>query len=409
MSCFVHVFGVICEYNPFHNGHRLHLEQTRRQATHVAAVMSGNFVQRGEPALLDKWTRARMALQNGVDLVLELPLPWAMAGAERFAAGGVATISALGCAEALSFGCEHGSAAALQSAARALLSPALGEALRPLLDAGLSFAAAREEAVRQRFGDECAALLQSPNDILAVEYAKAILRSHSQLSLFPVRRLGAAHDGEHLSPENRLPTGEAVASASALRQALQKNENITEFIPQSCRVPLLLAAGERRISGGMEPLTRAVLARLRTMTASEASSLPDVSEGLHNRLLSAARCADSLPALYAAAKTKRYSHARIRRAAAAALLGLREEDCSGTPPYLRVLGLNRRGQEILRQMKQTAALPVILRPSEISKLDKRAQRVFSLECAATDLWALSTGKILPAGLDFSTPLVTEGL
>ena len=108
-------------------------------------------------------------------------------------------------------------------------------------------------------------------------------------------------------------------------------------------------------------------------------------------------------------KTKRYSHARIRRAAAAALLGLREEDCSGTPPYLRVLGLNRRGQEILRQMKQTAALPVILRPSEISKLDKRAQRVFSLECAATALWALSTGKILPAGLDFSTPLVTEGL
>ena len=407
MSCFVHVFGVICEYNPFHNGHRLHLEQTRQQATHVVAVMSGSFVQRGEPALLDKWTRARMALQNGADLVLELPLPWAMAGAERFAAGGVAMVSALGCAEALSFGCEHGSAATLQSAAQALLSTGLGDALRPLLDAGLSFAAAREEAVRRRFGTECAALLQSPNDILAVEYTKAILQLQTQLSLFPVRRLGAVHDGDGLSPEIRLPAGEAVASASALRQALQKNENITEFIPQSCRVPLLLAAGERRLSGGMEPLTRAVLAKLRTMTETEASVLPDVSEGLHNRLLAAARCADSLPALYAAAKTKRYSHARIRRAAAAALLGLREEDCAGTPPYLRVLGLNRRGQEILRRMKQTAALPVILRPSEIARLDERARRVFSLDCAATDLWALSTGKILPAGLDFSTPVVTE--
>lgn len=409
MSRFVHVFGVICEYNPFHSGHRFHLEQTKRQATHVAAVMSGSFVQRGEPALLDKWTRARMALQNGADLVLELPLPWAMAGAERFAAGGTAMVSAMGCAEALSFGCEHGSAGDLQKTAAALLSPGFREALRPLLDAGLPFAAAREEAVRRRFGEECAALLQNPNDILAVEYAKAILRSGAKLALFPVRRSGCPHDGSGLHPENRLPTGEPAASASALREALRNNEDVSEFVPPGCRAPLQQAAEELRLSGGMEPLTRAVLARLRTMPEAEAAALPDVSEGLHNRLLAAARCADSLPALYAAAKTKRYSHARIRRAAAAALLGLHEEDCTGTPPYLRVLGLNRRGQEILRRMKQTASLPVILRPTEILRLDQRAQRVFSLECAATDLWALSTGRILPAGLDLSTPVVTEDL
>lgn len=409
MSRFVHVYSVICEYNPFHSGHRLHLEQTRQQATHVVAVMSGSFVQRGEPALLDKWTRARMALQNGADLVLELPLPWAMAGAERFAAGGVAMIAALGCCEALSFGCETGNADALRSTAEALLSPALSEALRPLLDAGLPFAAAREESLRRRFGAQYAALLQNPNDILAVEYAKAICKTAAPLALFPVRRLGTAHDSGGLNPENRLPGGEAIASASALREALRKSEDISAFVPQSCRTPLLRAAGERRLSGGMEPLTRAVLARLRTMSEAEAEQLPDVSEGLHNRLLAAARCADSLPALFAAAKTKRYSHARIRRAAAAALLGLQEADCTGTPPYLRVLGLNRRGQEILREMKQTAQLPVILRPSEISRLDARAQRIFALDCAATDLWALSTGKILPAGLDFTTPVVTEGI
>ncbi len=409
MSQFLHIFSVICEYNPFHSGHKLHLSQTRQQATHVIAIMSGSFVQRGEPALLDKWTRARMALQNGADLVLELPLPWAMAGAERFASGGVAMACAAGCTEALSFGCETGNVAALQTTANALLSPALCDALRPLLDAGLPFAAAREEAVRRQFGTECAALLQSPNDILAVEYAKAIVQSGASLGLYPVRRLGTAHDSDDLSLQNRLPTGEVIASASALRDALRKKEDISLFVPENCRTPLLLAAGELRLSCGMEPLTRAVLARLRTMDEAEAAALPDISEGLHNRLLAAARCADSLPALYAAAKTKRYSHARIRRAAAAALLGLWEEDCTGTPPYLRVLGLNRRGQEVLREMKQTATLPVILRPSEISRLDQRAQRIFALDCAATDIWALSTGKILPAGLDFTTPVVTEGL
>ena len=186
--------------------------------------MSGSFVQRGEPALLDKWTRARMALQNGADLVLELPLPWAMAGAERFASGGVAMACAAGCTEALSFGCETGNVAALQTTANALLSPALCDALRPLLDAGLPFAAAREEAVRRQFGTECAALLQSPNDILAVEYAKAIVQSGASLGLYPVRRLGTAHDSDDLSLQNRLPTGEVIASASALRDALRKKE-----------------------------------------------------------------------------------------------------------------------------------------------------------------------------------------
>ena len=185
--------GVVAEYNPFHNGHAYQLMELRQAgATHIAVVMSGNFVQRGEPALLDKWTRAEAALLCGADLILELPLPYGAATAERFAFGAVSLLEGLGCVDLLGFGCESGDLPALQRAARAVEDPEVYEAVRERMAEGISFAAAREEAVRERWG-EAGDALRRPNDILAVEYLRQLGRLGSPIRPVAVGQIGRAH------------------------------------------------------------------------------------------------------------------------------------------------------------------------------------------------------------------------
>ena len=175
-----HLSAIICEYNPFHYGHQYHIKETRKQgATHIAAIMSGHFVQRGEPALLNKWARAEMALRNGVDLVLELPTPWAMASAEFFAAGGVALANAMGCVDSLSFGSESGNLSGLQAAAQALTLPDTLAMTKTYLKEGMPYAQAHVSAMRHISGEKAAGLLREPNNILAISYLKALTCSQS--------------------------------------------------------------------------------------------------------------------------------------------------------------------------------------------------------------------------------------
>jgi predicted nucleotidyltransferase len=316
----------------------------------VVCVMSGNWVQRGEAAIADKWTRLLIALRGGADLVLELPTVWAASTAEKFALGAAAMLNCLGLVEVLSFGSESGDLEQLRAAADCLLSEQYGAVLGGYLKTGISFAAARQRAVRACTGP-AADCLSHPNDILAVEYLKALRTLDSPIIPAAVPRRGAGHDAAGAEGGYR--------SASALRELMLKERwaEAEPFLPEG--------GGALLRTGGLADLRfceRGVLARIKAMDRSEFEALPDSGEGLSNRLADAARRAGSLEELYALAKTKRYALSRLRRMVLWAFLGLSEADRPECPPYVRVLGLNQKGRAVLRDMRKTCALPVITKP-----------------------------------------------
>ena len=381
--------GIVAEYNPFHRGHAWHIAETRRRLggdAPVVCVMSGHWVQRGECALADKWLRAALALDRGADLVVELPTPWAMASAESFARGAVSLLAATGVVDVLSFGSETGELAPLEEAAAALDAPEYPEKLRAALGRGLSFPAARQEAAG-------AACLSAPNNNLGVEYLRSLRALGSTIRPLTVPRQGAGHDG---------PAAGGFASASELRRLLRAGRGEEA-------APYLTAPWSGELAD-MQHIERAVLARLRTMGEGDWAALPDGggAEGLPARLAKAAREAVSLEDFYTRAKTRRYTHARLRRLALAAFLGLRAAERPAAPPYVRVLGLGGRGRALLRRMKDTCPLPVIVKPAQARELDGPARMLFESEARYTDLYGLCFPAPRPCGAEWiHSPVVGE--
>ena len=276
------IAGIVAEYNPFHTGHAWHIHETRRlfqEETAVVAVMSGNWVQRGECAVTDKWTRTRAALAGGVDLVLELPTVWATASAEGFARGAVTLLAATGVVNVLSFGSECGQITPLRELARCLNSPAYSQALRRELGPKKTFALCRRQAAERLLGPERAALLDFPNNSLGVEYLRAL---SPEIDAVTIPRRGPGHDS--------ASEGDGFPSASLLRQRLRtgETEGVSPFLP-------LPWTGE---AADLRWCERALIARLRSMTLEEAQALPDSGDGLAARLLYAARQTASLDELY---------------------------------------------------------------------------------------------------------------
>lgn len=392
------VAGIVSEYNPFHNGHAALIAQTRSAgATHIAAVMSGNFVQRGEPAILSKWARTKQALENGVDLVVELPLPWALSGAEKFAYGGIALLDAMGIGM-LSFGSESGKLEDLYKAEQALGSAELWESIRSGLKSGVTFAKARQNAVADLFDEKTAELLREPNNILGIEYLKALKRLNSNILPFTIKRVGAAHDASK--------SDGPVASASQIRGLMRSGGDFSPLMPLSAAITARHEMEAGNAPAGIVSVERAILAKLRTMSRREFAALPDISEGLENRIYAAAQRAAGLDDVYSLIKSKRYTHARIRRIILSAFLSLDSSMSSGTPPYLRILGFNRRGTEILHSMKGSAKLPVITNSSDIFSLDNKGKNMIELENRATDLYALCMPNIAPCGLDMTMGIIS---
>ena len=381
--------GIVAEYNPFHRGHAWHIAETRRRLggdAPVVCVMSGHWVQRGECALADKWLRAALALDRGADLVVELPTPWAMASAESFARGAVSLLAATGVVDVLSFGSETGELAPLEEAAAALDAPDYPERLRAALGRGLSFPAARQEAAG-------AACLSAPNNNLGVEYLRSLRALGSTIRPLTVPRQGVGHDG---------PAAGGFASASELRRLLRAGRGEEA-------APYLTAPWSGELAD-MQHIERAVLARLRTMGEGDWAALPDGggAEGLPSRLAKAAREAVSLEDFYTRAKTRRYPHARLRRLALAAFLGLRAAERPAAPPYVRVLGLGGRGRALLRRMKDTCPLPVIVKPAQARELDGPARTLFESEARYTDLYGLCFPAPRPCGAEWiHSPVVGE--
>ena len=305
----------------------------------------------------------------------------------------------MGCVDWLGFGAEDADLALLEQAANALEHPQVQLALKEELAAGITFAKARERAVGRVFGERVSQILQQPNNILAVEYLEQLrgLSPERRPQAVPLERVGNAHDGAPV---------QGFASASYLRGLLLAGEweRAAEYLPDFALHLYRQAAKEGKLAR-MENGERAVLSALRRMSREELAALPDISEGIENRLYAAAQKACSLEELYEQIKTKRYPLSRVRRLVLAAFLQIPAQAHQTPPPYLRVLGMNERGREILSRMKRTASLPVSVSLSRLAQSSSEAAALAALEAACADQYGLFTEQIFPCGLDYSEPVV----
>lgn len=413
----MNVIGIVAEYNPFHTGHAHQIAASRRLLgadCAVVAVMSGNWVQGGRPAALDKWTRARLALLGGADLVLELPTVWAVSSAETFARGATQLLAASQVVDALSFGSECGDVDRLCRVACCLNTPEHQERVRRLVRQQLPYAAARQQAVEELLGRELAGLLASPNNNLGVEYLRNLERDGWAMGAVTVRREGAPHDSV-LGECAVSPAGGAASvappflSATQLRLFLERGDwgALEPYLPEGGLE--VLRAGWNGFPS-LVRAERAVLARLRTMAVEDWARLPDsgAGEGLPPRLERAGRQCRSLEEFFALAKPRHWTHARLRRLLVWAWLGLTQGDRPDIPPYLRVLAFNGRGRSLLREMKGWASLPILTKPAHIRGLSGSARALFALESRCTDLYDLCLETVPAPGREWTTgPVILE--
>ena len=393
----MHNAGIVAEYNPFHSGHAQMIRRVRERlgaGCGIVCAMSGKFVQRGDFALLGKYARAEAAVRCGADLVLELPLPWAVSSAEGFARGGVGVLAASGVVDTLAFGSECADAALLHQAARGLEAPAFPGLLRRELEKGDSFAVARQRALEQLVPPEAAAGLASPNDLLAVEYCRCLDRMGTGMVPLAIRREGAGHD----APLTEGP----FSSASALRALIAdgRTEAALERLPEPVRLIYRREAADGRAPVWGATCQRAILARLRTMERDDYAAIDEGGEGLGNRMYAASRTAATLDELLTQTKTKRYALARIRRMVLWAYLGLKPAERPAAIPYLRPLAANERGRKLLRRMQECAAAPVLTKPADVRHLGEAAQALFAQEVRAADLYALAYPQLSAAGSEW---------
>ncbi len=356
--------GIVCEYNPLHLGHKKQLDtiKTMYPDGGIVCLMSGNYVQRGHPAIIDKTLRAQAAVLSGADLVLELPLTASLSSAEGFAQEGVRILG--GFCKRLCFGAENADSKALMTTAEALLSPRFSEALRLQLDKGLSFPAARQAALETLglSGD----LLTLPNNILATEYCKAILQQNSAMEVLPILRQGSYHNTA-ADPEN--------PSATAVRELMLKGSSWANYVTSEAK-----AIWEDAVLHSLSAGENAILYRLRTMTDSEFEALPYGSEGLWRKLMHNTRSCATLEQLLTATKSKRYTRTRLDRMVMCAFLGLTEELLASPAPYARVLAFNDRGRELLKTARETGMFPNAGEPvaHPYQELEYRAGSLYGL-------------------------------
>ena len=373
--------AVICEFNPFHNGHRYLLGKAKELTGEpVLAVMSGSFTQRGEVALCSKFERAEAALKSGADLVAELPAVYAVSCAERFARGGVNISKMFGCVNYLAFGCEDDDIDLLKTAAFAGENPEVNAIIAEQMNSGSYYPKAYEYAVRQVCGGEVADLLTKPNNILAVEYIRAL--RGTDIKPLPIKRAGAEHDSDGADG--------IYASASYIRKLLRSGEGadgLLAYVPSEITYP--------------EKLDRALLYKLRNMNAEQLRALPEVGEGLENRILSAARKFGTAEEVIGEVKTKRYTRSRICRILTCALLGITEELQTKTADYARVLGFTDEGGKMLK----TCSGRVITSVAKTDGLDADSAELLAADVRATDAAALAYEKVKPCGADYLTKII----
>lgn len=399
------IIGIVCEYNPFHNGHAYHLLMSKQALCEDAAVicvMSGDFMQRGDAAVYSKFARAEAACMCGANLVIELPLPWSLSSAESFARGSVGLLSALG-ATHLSFGSETGEIEPLKKLSEILIKPEFNEKIKEILnrDGNLSYAAARQIAAEEEVG-ELSEQLELPNNILAIEYLKAVYGLNLPIIPMTVQRFGGGHDKEW--------AGSGPKSASELRSLLKMGKSLSDHIPEKADKVYQREREQGRELTDKSLLEIAMLSRLRMFDEEYFDNIPDGGDGAGRRLYKAVREEGGLDSVLSAAKTKRYTLSRIRRMCLNACLGVKKGMNDGIPPYARVLAADSRGCEIIKEVNKKQTIPVITKPASVKALDDDCKKLFELGASAHDFYVLgrkATGE-RRSGADFrQSPVILK--
>ncbi len=349
-------FGVICEFNPFHKGHKYLFDRIKGENDCIICAMSGNYVQRGEAAVYGKFERAKSAIENGADLVIEIPSWLSTLSAQGFAYAGVKTLEATGICERLAFGAETDDIEALKNIAVNIKDKS--NEIKEELKKGISYPSARQNIIKSE-------LLKTPNNILGIEYL-----SSTKLEAVAIERIGKGHDSD-----------DALYSASEIRKRLPKEE-----------------------TASLKNCEKAILYKLRTMSTDDFLKIDDVNEGLENRIVSAVKTATNIEELYDSVKTKRYTLSRIRRIVLRAFLGI-DNSFPKEPEYIRVLGFSNKGKDLLKEMAEKAELPVISKYSDALNTNDNIEKLFEAESRFTDIHSLCFSTPKPCGIDKSAKMI----
>ncbi len=413
--------GLVVEYNPFHNGHLYHIQQARKVCNSdcIVCVMSGNFIQRGEPAIINKWARAKAALLNGADLVIELPVVYAMASAEYFSYGAVKILDSLGLVDSICFGSESGSVGELDIIAEVLANEPekYQQLLKAELAKGLSYPAARQAALGAFLEPEYDSekynpqTISSANNILGIEYLKALKRIKSDITPFTIKREGNSYNSELLT--------ETFSSATSIRKTISEKglasfeQTLKSVMPQSSLNILI-----DEINNGRGPVFQSnfetiIINEIRRMTVEQLYQYPYLGEGLENRLKSCADSCGTLEELIDCTSTKRYTRTRISRCLFSILNGIYNSDIETFvrdkgPQYIRILGFNSTGRELLKEIKQSAQLPLVTKAADYKNSENSyIRRLLELEARSTDIYVLgySSSEQRSAGQEFTQNVV----
>lgn len=403
------ILGIVSEYNPFHNGHLHHLKQSKEitNASFTVAVMSGNFVQRGDTSLIDKWAKAEMAIQAGVDLVIELPTVYAISSAENFADGAVKILDSLGVVDYISFGSEIGEIGPLDDVAKVLYKEPkeFSSLITTQLKSGLSYPKAREIALQQFFGNskKYSDVLNNPNNILGVEYLKALKRRKSHITPITIKR--------DYSDYNSKTIKSGYASATAIRTMIKEKKNVHYVVPYETYEILDDKIINGKIVPSIDAFEKEIIYSLRKMTLDEIAALPDVSEGLENKIKIAANNCNNLEELISKIKSKRYTQSRIQRILLYVLLNITQKDINTSKrvtPYIRVLGFNKHGKRIISAI--SAANPKLQIIVSVKKFmenatDSNLKKMMAKDIFASNVYTLAFEKDSIANLDYTHKVI----
>lgn len=407
------VCGIVAEYNPFHNGHKYQIEQTKKltNCDTIIAIMSGNFIQRGLPALFNKWTRAKMAIENNVDIVIELPTCYATSSAEFFAHGAIGIIDALNCIDVLSFGSKYNDIEVLKRIASVLHSEPeeYKNLLQKELKKGTSYPIARSNALKNFLKKEFDSkllenILLDSNNILGIEYLKALLAYDSPIIPCAIERIGGDYNSTNIVGN--------ICSATGIREMLQANNlaRLPDVVPENSFTILNDALTLGKAPMTLKNFEKEILFLLRTLTTKELSELSDITEGLENVLKKSANEAFEIDDLIEKIKTKRYTKTRVQRILIHTLLKIQKsfvQEQKETPQYARILACSQKGKSMIPELVKNSRIPIVTSVNKFMKNATPSQKeMLELDILATNIYTL--GYQVPAfrkmNLDYTMPM-----
>lgn len=385
-------YGIICEYNPFHNGHKYQIEKTKGKDDNIICVMSGQYVQRSCPSLFDKWSRASWAIQNGADLVIELPTVFSTSSAELFAKGGVSILDSMGICDYISFGCENDDIKKFLDIFDIFESKEYLPTLKSFLDKGESYALARQKAVEFLLKED-ASFLSKPNNILGIEYIKALKKLNSSIKPVGIKRAFVSHDGKEETNN--------FASASNIREKIYNNQPYLNFVPENIREDIK----EKTLNNeycNCEEFYKACYRKLLNTSSSTLSENPYIGEGLEHKFLKELNNSTCYHSLLENVKSKRYAYSRLKRIMLANYLEITKESINSPLSYVRILAFNDKGRELIKSMKEKSTLPIITKPAHIKNCSQKVISDFEKENRFTNLSFSFYNKPFENNLDYKT-------